>query len=95
MSQSNAPAVDLARRMLANELGCEPDQVAVVSAEAVEWPDSSLGCPQPGMMYLQVITPGYYVVLEHNGRRYTYHTDRGRRAIRCDRERPPTVLPTM
>jgi hypothetical protein len=95
MSQSNMPGVELARQMLANELGCEPDAITLVSVEAVEWSDSSLGCPQPGMMYMQVITPGYYVVLEHDGHRYSYHTDRGRRAIRCDRGRPSNVLPTM
>ena len=31
-------------------------------AEAVEWPDGSLGCPELGVMYIQVITPGYQVV---------------------------------
>jgi hypothetical protein len=95
MHTSNAPVVELARHTLANELGCESNQVIVVSVEAVTWPDSSLGCPQPGMMYLQVITPGYAVVLEHDGRRYTYHTDRGQRVVRCDRGRPPNLLPTM
>jgi hypothetical protein len=46
MSQSNTPAVELARQMLANELGCEPDAITLVSVEAVEWSDSSLGCPR-------------------------------------------------
>jgi hemin uptake protein HemP len=35
------------------------------------------------MMYMQVITPGYRVTLEHDGQHYTLHTDRGRRAVRC------------
>src|SRR5690606_27288509 len=41
--------------------------VRFVKAEQVDWDDSSLGCPAPGMGYLTVITPGYRVVLEVNG----------------------------
>jgi hypothetical protein len=36
------------------------------------------------MMYMQMITPGYRVLLEHDGQRYQVHTDDGRRAVRCD-----------
>lgn len=85
MADSQIPAVVLARTKLAQELGCDEQAIDVVEFEAVEWRDSSLGCPQPGMMYMQVITPGYRVTLEHNGQRHTLHTDQpGRRAIRCD-----------
>jgi hypothetical protein len=41
--------------------------------EEKDWPDSSLGCPQPGMAYLQVITPGYLIVLRALGNDYMYH----------------------
>ena len=47
----------------------------------MEWSDASLGRPQPGMMYAQVITPGYLVVLEADGQQYTYHTDTARFAV--------------
>ena len=50
------------------------DEIAVVSAEAVEWSDSSLGCPQPDTIYLQVITPGYLIVLESGANTYDYHS---------------------
>ena len=50
------------------------DSVQVVSVEAVDWPDSSLGCPKAGMMYAQVITPGYKIVLETGGRTYEFHS---------------------
>ena len=49
------------------------DAITVVSAQPVEWRDSSLGCPIEGMMYAQVITPGYLIVLEANGQEYEYH----------------------
>lgn len=83
MDTSVESASRLARQRLAAELGGEPDDITLVHVEAVEWPDSSLGCPQPGMFYLQVITLGYRLILEHNGTQYIYHTDRGRRVVRC------------
>jgi hypothetical protein len=69
---------------LAGRQGLAPEAVRVASVEAVEWPDASLGCPQPGMMYAQVITPGYRVVLEAEGQTYEYHTDEGRFVVLCD-----------
>lgn len=70
------------RQDLAERLLIDPDQVRVVSVEAVQWRDSSLGCPQPGMNYLQVITPGYRIELEVGGEIYTYHAGQ-ERAIYC------------
>jgi len=60
---------------LATELDIPSEQVTVLYLEAVEWPDASLGCPQPGMMYAQVITPGYRFLLEAAGKEYEVHTD--------------------
>ena len=59
--------------------------VAAVRAAVPSWPDSSLGCPKPNMNYLQVITPGYRIVLEAQGRSYEYHTDTGKRVVRCEK----------
>ena len=56
----------------------------MLKVEAVEWRDSSLGCPEPGKAYLQVITPGYLFVLEAGGKTYEYHADRGNRVILCE-----------
>jgi len=64
-----------ARDTLAGELGVSIDEVNVVQAEPMRWSDSSLGCPEPGMMYAQAITPGYQVILEHDGQQYDYHAD--------------------
>ena len=77
-------AVRLAQEDLAGRLGMASADVQLVSVEAVEWSDTSLGCPQPGMMYAQVITPGYRVVLEAGGQTYTYHTDEGRFVVLCE-----------
>jgi hypothetical protein len=78
-------AVRLARENLAQKLGLSPEAIRLVSVEAVEWRDTSLGCPQPGMMYAQVITPGFRVVLEAGGKKYDYHTDRGRFVVLCEK----------
>jgi len=60
---------------LAAELGISPDEVTILSAEEVDWPDASLGCPEPGMMYAQVITPGYRFTLRAGEETYEVHTD--------------------
>jgi len=72
-----------AQEDLARRLDLSPEEMLVVSTEAVEWPDTSLGCPQPGMMYAQVITPGFRLVLEAEGQTYQYHTDRAARVVLC------------
>lgn len=89
-------AMELARQDLAERLGLPINEIAIVSTEAVEWPDASLGCPKPGMMYAQVITPGYRIILEAGGKRYEYHSDRGKRVILCTEEgkpAPPAITP--
>src|SRR5687767_10541093 len=43
---------------LAVRLGIEASAVTVVSVESVTWSDGSIGCPEPGRAYPQVITPG-------------------------------------
>jgi heat shock protein HslJ len=80
---------DKARQMLVQELGVDASAVTLQRVEAVEWRDSSLGCPQPGMNYLQVITPGYLIVLEAQGRSYEYHTNKSDRVVRCDQPQAP------
>ena len=69
---------------LAARLGVKATQIDVVEVKEVEWPDASLGCPEPGMMYAQVITPGYRIVLEAEGKTYEYHTDADRTVALCE-----------
>lgn len=69
--------LEQARQELAGKLGVSPARIQVLKAEPVLWPDTSLGCPQPGMMYAQVITPGYQFILEYEGKQYDYHAGRG------------------
>lgn len=70
---------------LASRAGVSASQITTASVAAVSWPDSSLGCPQPGMMYSQLVTPGYRIILQANGQTYEYHTDRGQRFVMCSK----------
>ena len=53
-------------------LGEEVGSVSIVLAESVTWSDSSLGCPEPDGVYLQVLTPGIRVVFNREGQEYDY-----------------------
>lgn len=77
---------------LAQRLSTGPDQISVVESEQVEWSDSSLGCPQPDMFYMQVITPGYRIVLDASGQQYEYHSNRDISFVFCESTNPP-ILP--
>lgn len=43
--------------------------------EEATWPDTSLGCDEPGHHYAQVMTNGYKVRFEYEGKIYTIHID--------------------
>src|SRR5579884_676950 len=58
-----AAAVDAVRRSAAGQLGVDPAQLSVLQVVPHEWPDRALGCPRPGVMYAQIVTPGYVVVV--------------------------------
>ena len=68
-----------AREALGERLGVAPDAPSLIAFEPVDWEDTSLGCPEPGNSYAQVITPGFRLVLGHTvGTRnelHEYHTD--------------------
>ncbi len=68
---------------LATQSNITSDQISVISVKAMEWSDSSLGCPQEGYMYAQVITAGYLIILEAGGQSYPYHTDQTGNVILC------------
>jgi hypothetical protein len=77
------PAVAPLLATIAAELGVSPDQLDVVQIEHQDWPDTSLGCPQPGHAYADVITPGYLIVVDVSGVRTEFHTDERGNVARC------------
>ena len=84
--------IEKAKEDLAQRLSIPITQITLVEATEAEWSDSSLGCPQPDMFYLQVITPGYLILLEVNGIQYEYHSNRNVSVVYCDNTSPP-ILP--
>ncbi len=82
-------AIKAAQQALAARLSVSVDAITVEGVEEVDWPDSSLGCPDPEMMYLQVVTPGYRIVLSVEGTEYTVHSDRDEQVILCGEDGAP------
>ncbi|MBN1976539.1 MAG: hypothetical protein JW918_03980 [Anaerolineae bacterium] len=58
---------------LADRLGIDAGQIVVESVTPTEFPDASLGVPEPGMSYAQVVTPGYVIRLKVGEQAYEYH----------------------
>ncbi len=71
-----------AQQVLAAQLGLFPEEIKIIAVEKNDWPDACLGVAVAGQMCAQVITPGFRVVLEANGKRYEYHTDTTGSAVR-------------
>jgi hypothetical protein len=69
------PAIQAAQQALANKLGVNREIVRMVSYEHMMWRDSCLGVQVGKEICLEVITPGYRIVLEVDGKQYVYHTD--------------------
>jgi hypothetical protein len=67
----------------AQRLGVPESSVVLTNAEQLTWNDGSLGCPQPGRSYPQVLVPGYRVVARTKGGEITYHTDTRGTAVAC------------
>ena len=85
---SKANVEEKALQDLADRLDVPLDDVELLSAEEVDWPDGSLGCPEEEMMYVQALTPGYRFIFESDGQKYEYHTDLGNQLVLCIDGRP-------
>ena len=64
-----------ARKLLADEVGVGERGFILDGTESVQWPDASLGCPQEGQGYAQVITPGYKLSFNLAGAPYKVHSN--------------------
>jgi len=76
-------AAEQARAEAAKELRAQPSEFTVVTIEPAQWSDSSLGCRKPNSMYQQVMSNGYVVVLERQGKRHHVNVA-GSRAVMCE-----------
>jgi hypothetical protein len=82
-SVNGAAIGEQARAAAARQLKAQPGEFTVVTIEPTQWSDSSLGCGKPGARSAQVMTKGYTVVLERQGRRHQVNVA-GSHAVMCD-----------
>ena len=76
--------VERARADVQRRFSVPPEEIALVEFRAVVWPDSSLGCPRPGMVYTQVQRDGVLIRFEARGRLFEYHGGSGREPFLCE-----------
>jgi hypothetical protein len=77
-------AVNASLADASSHLGITRSSLQVSQVAAREWPDSALGCPRPGLMYSQIVTPGFLIVIAGGGKELEYHTDaNGVRVVLC------------
>jgi hypothetical protein len=77
--------IERAKKDLAKRRGILIQKIVLKQIQAVSWPDASLGCPQRGRVYAQVVTSGYLLVLSDGTADFEYHTDNSRRVVLCRR----------
>lgn len=77
--------VTLVKQHLAQKLSITVDQILLSDVKSVVWRDAGLGCPKPGIDYIQVETPGYNILLQAGGKTFSYHTDETKRFVQCNK----------
>jgi len=75
--------VGIALAHAAETTGLSADELEVVSAEDVVWPDGSMGCPRPDVVYTQAPVPGYRVQIRAQQSLLNYHADSKGYVIFC------------
>ncbi len=73
---------DAAVQFAAAEMNADPASIQVISVDEVEWRNSCLGVDKPGEMCLDVITPGFRVLLDVDGQVVAVHTNQAATAMR-------------
>lgn len=88
--------VELAMQDAARRTQLDAAQLRVALAEAVTWPDGSLGCPQPGREYAQVLVAGFRIRILAGANTLEYHASVRGQPFLCPAERiqgPASVDP--
>ena len=83
--------VEKAKADLARRLTVSVNEIILSEATSVIWPDSSLGCPEAGKAYSQVLTPGYLILLEHDGNKFEYHANIHNYFFHCENPARPIL----
>ena len=79
--------------MIGHDAGPRAD-LRVLDAAAVDWPDGSAGCPEPGVLYTQAVVPGYRIRIQAGDAVLNYHATRHSQApVLCPAKRAQPALP--
>lgn len=76
MAFTKVEAVRLAKDDLASRSGISASNVKEVSVVETEFPDMSLGLPVKDEVSAQMISGGWTIVLDAEGKRYEYRADK-------------------
>ncbi|MBX4189194.1 hypothetical protein KW785_01195 [Candidatus Parcubacteria bacterium] len=75
-------AVSKVRALVAERIKVDQGLIIVMSAFEKEWSDSCLGLGGPAESCAAVVTPGYEVTVQAQGREYVYRTNQDGSEIR-------------
>jgi hypothetical protein len=59
----------------ADRASVSAESVVVLRSQQVVWSSPALDCPEPGVSYTQVLTNGYWVVLQAGDAEYDYRAE--------------------
>jgi hypothetical protein len=79
---------------LAARLGIDLDAIELLRFEAVTWRDGSLGCPEAGMGYIQVLIDGHRILLRAGEQVYHYHSGGNQPPFLCKNPQEPLSINT-
>lgn len=75
-------AVSAVRMLIADKLGISEGLVIIMTAYKKDWPNACLGLALEDEICSQVITPGYEVTIQAQGREFIYHTNQDGSVLR-------------
>lgn len=80
---------------LAKRLDIPVEQIEILEVREVVWSDASLGCPQPGRVYAQVLQEGFLIRLGVDEQMYFYHSGGSQDPFLCEETSQiiPQVIP--
>ena len=82
-----AVVADAAKRFKVDESG-----VVLTQAQKRTWSDASLGCPEAGRMYAQMLVEGFRITAKTSVGSLVYNTDGGGNIVSCGAARPGTKM---
>ncbi|MBP6786383.1 MAG: hypothetical protein KA170_02255 [Candidatus Promineofilum sp.] len=70
-------------RHLSTQTDVPSDEIQLIDAQPMLWPNGGLGCPAEGVAYVEIQFEGMLITLEAGGEMFTYHTDGSHNFVLC------------